>query len=51
MKKPRRRVIQNEALRQELIGKGLIIPYADVPKWLEGKGYLEAAKAAADRRR
>jgi hypothetical protein len=51
VKKPRRHVNKNYALRQELIEKGFVIPYHMVPAWLLGKGYEEAAKAAADRRR
>jgi hypothetical protein len=47
--KPRRRVQKNFALRQELIGKGLIVPCAMLPAHLKAKGYLEAARVASER--
>jgi hypothetical protein len=50
MKKPKRRINKNYALRQELINKGHIIPDHLVPRWLWSRGFLEAAKAAAARR-
>jgi hypothetical protein len=50
MKKPRRRIATNWALRNELIAKGIIVPYHMVPAWLMAKGYEEASKAAAERR-
>ena len=49
MNKPRRRVQKNYELRQELIVKGLIVPYAGLPAHLKAKGYLEAARVAAER--
>lgn len=47
--KPRRHIVRNNELRNELIEKGHIIPRHLVPEWLRKKGYLEAAKAAAER--
>lgn len=51
MKKPRRHINKNYALRNELIAKEFVIPRYLVPAWLRGRGFLEAAKAAAERRR
>jgi hypothetical protein len=49
MNKPRRRVQKNFALRQELIGRGLIIPQAMLPAHLKAKGFHEAARVASER--
>lgn len=51
MKKPRRRIMKNWPLRNELIAKGFIVPWRDVPAWLKARGFTEAAKAAAERRK
>jgi hypothetical protein len=50
MKKPKRRIMKNFALRNELIQKGFVIPDNLVPKYLKARGFTEAAKAAAVRR-
>lgn len=49
MKKPRRRVPKNWALRNELINKGIITPVAMVPSRLKARGFVVAAEAAAMR--
>jgi len=49
MKKPRRRVVKNYALRQELINKGFVTPIHQLAKRLKERGYLEASKAVAER--
>jgi hypothetical protein len=49
MKKPRRRIIPNYELRNELIAKGFIIPPEGVPAWLRAKGFFAAADAATER--
>jgi hypothetical protein len=50
-KMPRRRryIHRNHALRNELIGKGYIIPKEFVPEWLRSQGYETAADAALER--
>jgi len=47
--KQKRRIHKNYALRKELIDKGHIIPVWMVPDFLKKRGFLEAAKVAADR--
>lgn len=49
MKKARRRVVKNYALRNEMIEKGYITPTMLVPSRLKERGFVEAAKAAAER--
>lgn len=46
----RRRIKRNHALRNELIGKGLIVPRWGLAAWLRSKGFLVAAEAADNRR-
>jgi hypothetical protein len=50
VKKPRRRIVRNTELRNELIAKGYIVPYSMVPAWLAQRGFLAAAQAAAEKR-
>lgn len=49
MKKPRRRVHKNYALRNELIAKGHIVPVTALSRHLKAKGFHEAAKTVAER--
>ena len=49
MKKPRRRIEKNYPLRKGLIDAGIITPPFLVPQRLKERGFLEAAKAAAER--
>lgn len=48
-KKVQRRIMKNYPLRKELIDKGFIVPVFMVPERLKARGFLEAAKAAAER--
>lgn len=47
----RRHIPKNYQLRKELIDKGIITPVRLVPERLRKRGYLEAARVAAERLR
>lgn len=45
----RKHIAKNYALRKELIDKGIITPVRLVPERLKARGFLEAARVAAER--
>lgn len=47
----KKHIHKNYALRKELIDKGFITPVRLVPERLKARGFLEAARVAADRLR
>jgi hypothetical protein len=49
VKKPRRRVFKNYALRKELIDKGVITPIHLLAQRLKQRGFEAAAQAVAER--
>lgn len=49
MKKPKRRVVKNHVLRNDLIERGIITPPFLLAKRLKERGYLEAAKVVGER--